>query len=54
MQRYAKAIVGIAGATLTAALGLIPPNTTLWIVLTVISAGVTAAGVYLVPNAPAK
>lgn len=49
---YAKAIVAIIGAALTTALGVIPPNTTLWIVLTILSAAATAAGVYLVPNTP--
>lgn len=49
-MRYAKAIVGIVGAGCTAALGLIPPDSTLWTVLTVVAAMVTAAGVYLVPN----
>lgn len=49
-MKYAKAIVGVVGAAVTAALGIVPPNTTLWSVLTVVSAAVTAAGVYLVPN----
>jgi hypothetical protein len=52
MQRYAKAVVGVIGAGVTAALGLVPPSTSLWQVLTVLSAVVTAAGVYLVPNTP--
>jgi hypothetical protein len=50
----AKAFVAIAGATVTAALGLIPPHTTLWTILTIAAVALTAAGVYLVPNAPAK
>lgn len=49
-MRYAKAVVAIVGAGVTAALGIIPANTTTWTVLTVISASLTAAGVYLVPN----
>jgi hypothetical protein len=51
---YAKAIVAICGAAVTAALGIIPANTTLWQILTVLAAAITAAGVYLVPNQPAK
>lgn len=49
---YAKAIVAIIGATVTAALGIVPPHSTTWEILTVLAAAVTAAGVYLVPNAP--
>ena len=47
---YAKALVAVAGSTVTAALGLVPPHTTVWTVLTIVSAALTAAGVYLVPN----
>lgn len=47
----AKALVAIAGSTVTAALGLIPPHSTVWTILTILSAALTAAGVYLVPNA---
>ncbi|HEY8723460.1 MAG TPA: hypothetical protein VIL92_06325 [Gaiellaceae bacterium] len=50
----AKALVAVAGSTVTAALGLIPPHTTLWTILTVAAAAITAAGVYLVPNLPTK
>jgi hypothetical protein len=50
-MQYAKAIVGIIGAGITAALGLIPSEGNLFIILTVAAACVTAAGVYLVPNA---
>lgn len=46
----AKAIIAIIGAAITAALGLIPPDETLWIILTVVSAALTAAAVYTVPN----
>lgn len=50
MGKYAKAFVGIAGASVTAALGIFPANSTAWTLLTVLSAALTAAGVYLVPN----
>lgn len=50
----AKALIAIAGSTVTAALGLFPAHTTVWTVLTILSAALTAAGVYLVPNAPSK
>jgi hypothetical protein len=53
MSQYAKAIVAVLGAAVTTLLALIPPETTLWIVLTVIAAALTAIGVYAVPNAPA-
>jgi hypothetical protein len=51
MSKYAKAWVSIAGATVTAALALFPPDTGVWTALTILSAALTAAGVYLVPNA---
>lgn len=47
----AKAVVAVIGAAVTAALGLVPAQSTVWVVLTVVSATLTAAGVYLVPNA---
>lgn len=50
----AKALVAIVGATVTAALGIFPAQTPVWTVLTILSAALTAAGVYLVPNTPAK
>lgn len=53
MAKYAKAIVAIAGAAVTAALGIFPANTAVWQALTIASAALTAAGVYLVPNAKA-
>lgn len=53
MKKYAKAIVAIIGAGLTAALGIVSPDTELFSVLTIIAAMVTASGVYLIPNAPA-
>lgn len=46
----AKAIVAIIGAGVTAALGLFPEGGTTWTVLTVASAVLTAAAVYLTPN----
>jgi hypothetical protein len=49
MGKYAKAVVGILGAAITAALGL-GLSGTIQQVLTVAAAVVTAAGVYLVPN----
>jgi predicted membrane channel-forming protein YqfA (hemolysin III family) len=52
MMQYAKAFVAIAGAAVTAALGIFPPNTQTWTLLTVLSAALTAAAVYLVPNQP--
>lgn len=53
MQKYAKAIVAIAGAAVMAALQIFPANSPTWQALTILSAAITAAGVYLVPNAPA-
>lgn len=50
--QYAKAIVAIFGSAVTAALGLIPESSTLWVVLTIIAAALTSAGTYLVPNKP--
>lgn len=47
---YLKGIIALLGVAATTLLGLIPPHTTLWIVLTVLAAVVTAAGVYIVPN----
>lgn len=47
---YAKAVVAIAGGAVTAALGIFPEDTTTWKVLTIVSAALTAAGVYLTPN----
>lgn len=48
--QYAKAFVAIAGASVTAALGIFPADTAAWTVLTIAAAALTAAGVYLVPN----
>lgn len=48
----AKALVAVFGAAVTAALGVFPANTPVWTGLTILSAALTAAGVYLVPNSP--
>jgi hypothetical protein len=48
----AKALVAVIGAAITAALGLIPPDETLWIVLTIASAALTTLAVYITPNEP--
>jgi hypothetical protein len=50
-MKYAKAWVSIAGAAVTSALAIFPPQTSVWTALTILSAALTAAGVYLVPNA---
>lgn len=50
-MQYAKFIVAIVGAGVTAALGIIPAGSNTFTVLTILAAVVTAAGVYLVPNA---
>ena len=49
---YAKFIVAILGAGITAALGVVAPDTDIWRVLTIAAAVVTAAGVYATPNKP--
>ena len=55
MKAYTKAIVAVIGAGATAALQIWGPDTNVGRVLTVVSALVTAAGVYLLPNEqPAK
>lgn len=53
-MRYAKFAVAILGGAVTSALALFPPESTTWHVLTILSAAITAAGVYLTPNKPAK
>jgi hypothetical protein len=50
MNPYAKFIVAALGGAITAALAIVPPHTNLWMVLTVLAASLTAAGVYAVPN----
>lgn len=52
-MKYAKALVAIAGSTATAALAIVPPHSVAWQVLTILTAALTASGVYLVPNKPA-
>lgn len=49
-MQYAKAIVAVVGSAVTAALAIFPPGTTVYNLLTIVSAALTAAGVYLVPN----
>jgi hypothetical protein len=50
-MKYAKAWASIAGAAVTSALAIFPPNTSVWTGLTIASAALTAVAVYLVPNA---
>jgi hypothetical protein len=52
MGRYAKAIVAVLGAVLTTAQTAVPMSQTAHGWVTVALAGVTAAAVYVVPNAP--
>ena len=47
---YAKAVVAVVGAALTAALGIFPQGSTAWNVFTILAAAFTALAVYLVPN----
>lgn len=49
----AKALVAIIGAGVTSALAIFPPDTDTYTVLTIASAVITAALVYLTPNTPA-
>lgn len=53
-MKYAKAWISIFGATITSALAIVSPSSGVWTGLTILSAAVTAAGVYLVPNTPPK
>lgn len=48
IQKYAKFIVAILGAAVTAGAGLIPDDTLNWIAFA--AAILTAVGVYAVPN----
>lgn len=50
----AKAAVAIVGSAVTAALGIWGPDTNVGRVLIVVSAALTAATVYLVPNKPSQ
>lgn len=52
MRKYAKAVAAILGGAVTAALGVVAPDTTLYQVLTVVAALCTAASVYAVSNTP--
>jgi hypothetical protein len=54
MTRYAKAIVAILGAGVTSALTIWGPETSVGRFLVIASALLTAAAVYLVPNASAQ
>lgn len=53
-MKAAKMVVAAIGATATALLGVLGPDTTVGHVLTVVAAVATTLGVYLVPNAPAS
>ncbi len=50
MGKYAKAIVAVIGAALTAASGFVAPGSAWSHVVTIGLAAVTAASVYAVPN----
>lgn len=50
--QYLKAIIAIVGAGITAALGIVSPDTDLFSALTIAAAVLTAAGVYFAPNDP--
>jgi len=49
MQRYAKALVAIAGATAVATAQAFPEYAS---VISIVVAFITAVGVYMVPNLP--
>lgn len=51
---YAKAVVAVAGAALTAALGIFPQGSAAWNVCTILAAAFTALAVYFTPNAPSE
>lgn len=53
-MKYSKAIIAVVGAGLTAATGLVAPDSTWGHIITIALAIATAAGVYLVPNDPAS
>lgn len=46
----AKAFVAVVGSAVTAALAIFPTDSPTWKALTIVSAALTAAAVYLVPN----
>lgn len=50
MSKYAKAIVAVLGGVVTAALTIWGPDTQVGQILVVVSAGLTALGVYAYPN----
>lgn len=50
MKHYAKAVVAVIGATLTAVLAAFPDDNDVQKWGTIIAAFVTAVGVYFVPN----
>lgn len=52
MKQYAKGFVAVAGAGVTAALGIFPAHTAVWNGLTIAAAVLTALGVVIVPNEP--
>lgn len=54
MGRYAKAIVAALGGAVTAALTIWGPETTVGQVLVIVSAALTALGVYATPNETAE
>ena len=47
---YAKFIIAIVGGVATAALTIFAPHTSGWDVADIVVVGLTAAGVYTVPN----
>lgn len=52
LKPYAKAVVAAAGAAVMAAEEFWAPDTTVGRVLVIVSAALTAVGVYAVPNRP--
>ncbi len=51
-MQYAKALVAVVGAAVTAALAIFPAGSTTYNALTIAAAALTALAVYLVPNKP--
>lgn len=49
-MEYAKFWAAVIGVAVTTALGVIPPNSTIWIILTILSAALTAIAVRQIPN----
>lgn len=52
-MKAAKFVVAAVGGAVTALIAIVPPGSTTWNVLTVVSVTVTAITTYLVPNAEA-